>query len=90
MYQLPHRDPYGLAKLTGKDSEAFRHICRVTRLPARQVRDQIDLTFAVWQIRSLGTWELDLSILLNAGVTLNRPPAPGERLNVAAITLQDL
>jgi Domain of unknown function (DUF5710) len=81
---------YGLAKLTGKDSEAFRHICRVTRLPARQVKDQIDLAFAVWQIRSLGTWELDLGILLNAGVTLNRPPASGERLNVAATTLRAL
>jgi hypothetical protein len=81
---------YGLAKLTGEDSEAFRHIYKVTRLSARQVRDQIDLAFAVWQIRSLGTWELDLGILLNAGVAVNRPPTPGERLNLAAITLRDL
>ena len=81
---------YGLAKLTGKDGEAFSHICRVTRLSPRQVKDQIDLAFAVWQIRSLGIWELDLGILLNAGVTLNRPPASGERLNVAAAILRAL
>lgn len=81
---------YGLAKLTGKDSEAFRHICKVTRRPARQVREKSDLALAMWQIRSLSTWELDLGILLNAGVTLNGPPAHGERLNVAAITLRDL
>ena len=81
---------YGLASLTGKDGEAFRHLCAVTGLPSGEVDRQIEAAFELWQERSLFDWELDLRILAEAGITLTRPPSAKERADVADKALRKL
>ncbi|MEU6757764.1 hypothetical protein [Streptomyces sp. NPDC046685] len=52
-----------------------------------EARSHIRYAFNVWEARSVRAWTLDLSILTDAGVTLQRPPRAGERRGVAAATL---
>lgn len=74
---------FGLASLNGKDGEAFEHLCAVTCLPEDEAERQIDAAFELWQTRSLAEWKLDLSILVNAGITVTKPPSARERANAA-------
>ena len=74
---------FGLASLNGKDGEAFEHLCAVTGQPKGEVERQIDAAFELWAGRSLVKWELDLNILLNAGITVTQPPSANERAEVA-------
>jgi hypothetical protein len=67
---------FGLARITGKSSEAFKHLCTVTEWPATQADQHIDAAFALWKTRSTITWGLDLSILSKAGIALTKPLPP--------------
>ena len=73
---------FGLASISGKSAEAFKHLCAVTRLPADQVSQHIDAAFALWRRRSAIAWELDLSILVRAGVAVTKPPSAVERADL--------
>jgi len=70
---------FGLARITGKSSEAFKHLCTVTEWPVTQADQHIDAAFALWKTRSTMTWELDLSILSEAGIALTKTPPATER-----------
>ena len=55
----------------------------VTGLSKGDTERQIDAAFELWAGRSLVKWELDLNILINAGITVTRPPSASERVEVA-------
>jgi Domain of unknown function (DUF5710) len=74
---------FGLASLNGKDGEAFRHLCAVTGLPAKEVEGQIHAAFELWAGRSIIEWKLDLSILIDAGINIMQLPSARQRANVA-------
>jgi hypothetical protein len=79
---------FGLATINGKDAEAFKHLCTVTGMSTNQTTQHIDTAFALWARRSIVAWELDLSILMDAGLTVMKPPSARERPNVANQTLR--
>ncbi|MFJ4774005.1 hypothetical protein ACIP88_33675 [Streptomyces uncialis] len=78
---------YGYAQVRGLESKAFAHLTQVTEMDGVSARQHIAAAFALWQRRSAITWKLDLSILTDAGVTLERPPGANARPEVAAATL---
>lgn len=67
---------FGLASINGKTTVAFKHLCTITGLPADEVSQHIDAAFALWRRRSGTAWELDLSILVRAGVAVTKPLPP--------------
>ena len=73
---------FGLASISGKSAEAFKHLCTVTGLPADQVSQHIDAAFALWRRRSAVAWELDLSTLIKAGIAVTKPPSAVERADL--------
>jgi hypothetical protein len=73
---------FGLASVNGKSTEAFKHLCIITGLPADQVSQHIDVAFALWRSRSAIAWELDLSILIKAGITVTKAPSAAERADL--------
>lgn len=79
---------FGLARITGKSSEAFKHLCTVTKWPVTQADQHIDAAFALWKTRSTITWELDLSILSEAGIALTKTPPATERADLAGKILR--
>lgn len=80
---------FGLASIRGKDGEALLHLQSVTGLSADDAREYVDAAFELWHQRSLTHWELDLGILTNAGITLRKPPPPGERNRASARRLAE-
>jgi hypothetical protein len=74
---------YGLATVKGQDAQAMKHLCAVTGLSRPDVEQLIEAAFETWHQRSLTTWELDLSMLTSAGITVRRPPAADERTRAA-------
>ena len=74
-------------------SESRPRSCWSTRGPSRRnaphalARSHIRYAFNMWEARSARAWTLDLSILTDAGVTLQRPPRAGERRGAASATL---
>lgn len=79
---------FGLARITGKSSEAFKHLRTVTEWSATQADQHIDAAFTLWKTRSTITWELDLSILSKAGIALTKPPPATERADLAGKILR--
>ena len=73
---------FGLASINGKCAEAFKHLCTVTGLPADQASQHIDAASALWRQRSAITWDLDLSILVKANITVTKPPSATERADL--------
>ena len=75
---------FGLASVKGKDKEALMHLQSITGLTEYEATEFVDAAFELWHQRSLTHWELDLDMLTKAGITLKKPPPPGERHRVAA------
>ncbi|MEV6680836.1 DUF5710 domain-containing protein [Streptomyces erythrochromogenes] len=79
---------FGYAQVRGVEAEAFAHLVKVTRMTVPQSRQHVASAFAVWEKRSQVTWNLDLGILTNAGITLAPPPEAQDRARVAEETLR--
>ncbi|WP_067817574.1 DUF5710 domain-containing protein [Actinomadura kijaniata] len=73
----------GFAEVSGRGGEAFAHLCEVTGLSEADARLHVEAAFELWSQRSAVVWELDLSMLTDAGVRLRPPPDAGERAREA-------
>lgn len=79
---------FGYAQVRGLGPQALRHLMHVTGMTETQAREHIDHAFDVWSARSQRTYELDLSILTDAGITLAPPPEAEARTAIAEETLR--
>jgi len=74
---------FGLANIQGRSAEALRHLTAVRGTSPGLAEAHIAEAFALWQQRSARTWDLDLTILTAAGITLARPVSPARREEIA-------
>ncbi|MFG2115029.1 DUF5710 domain-containing protein [Streptomyces sp. NPDC048718] len=79
---------FGYAQVRGIEAQAFAHLVRVTKMTVPEARRHVTTAFAVWEQRSRVTWELDLGILTDAGITLAPPPEARERARLAERSLR--
>jgi hypothetical protein len=76
---------YGFAQVSSRAEEALAQLIAVTGRSRHQIAEHIDNAFALWDRRSRHAWELDLSMLTVAGISVRRPepahlrPAAAER-----------
>jgi hypothetical protein len=70
---------FGFAQVRGLEEAAYLHLMSVTGMTRSEALVHVYEAFALWEARSDRTWELDLSMLTDAGVTVQRPPAAGQR-----------
>ena len=75
---------FGHAQVTGQEHEALAHLCHVNGWTERQAWEHVDAAAAKWRARSAHVWELDLSMLTDAGITLAPPPGAQDRVAAAA------
>jgi hypothetical protein len=78
----------GKANLRGRGPAARAHLQKVTGMTAAATAEHVERAFSVWARRSTRVWELDLTMLTAAGVTLTAPPQGPDRVQVAAQTLE--
>lgn len=74
---------FGLAQVRGREAAAYVHLMAVTGMSQAEAHAHVRDAFALWEARSERTWELDLSMLTDAGVAVRRPPAAGQRPDAA-------
>ena len=79
---------FGYAQVKGTADAAFAHLREVTGMSIEQARTHIRKAFHLWERRSARDWTLDLSLIINAGITLARPPAAQRRAGIAATELR--
>jgi hypothetical protein len=77
----------GFANVRERGEIARAHLQRVTGLSDPATAEHINRAFTLWQQRSARTWELNLTMLTAAGVTLRVPPPGPDRVRVAEETL---
>ncbi|MCP2257566.1 hypothetical protein LX15_001251 [Streptoalloteichus tenebrarius] len=78
---------FGLAEVRGLRQAALAQLRQVTGMSPAEAEAHVAEAFAVWRQRSQVVWELDLSILTTAGITLAPPPGARERAVIAERTL---
>jgi uncharacterized protein DUF5710 len=84
-----HVTHYGYASQVLKiEAEVFAHLVKVTKMSEAQARQHIRAAFTLWEKRSATTWDLDLGILTNAGITLAPPPSAKACIDIAETTLR--
>jgi hypothetical protein len=74
---------FGLATVQGRDAEALEHLIAVTGTSRDLAEAHVAEAFGLWRQRSTRTWDLDLTILTAAGITLARPVSPARRDEIA-------
>jgi hypothetical protein len=79
---------FGYANVTGRTEEAFAHLRAVTGMSQAQAWEHVRAAEDRWIARSGRTWELDLSILTDAGITLARPGRAADRPTAAERALR--
>ncbi|GAA1874327.1 hypothetical protein GCM10009751_37340 [Myceligenerans crystallogenes] len=79
---------FGRAQVVGVADAALVHLRAVTGMNQAEADAHIAEAFHVWEERSRWTWDLDLSILTDAGVAIRRPPSPERRSTTARQTLE--
>lgn len=79
---------FGHAQLIGHEQDAIEHLCHVNGWSPQQAWEHVDAAFDKWRRRSDHVWELDLSMLTDAGVTVTPPPAAADRPEHAAAGLR--
>lgn len=64
---------FGLAQVRGRDEIALQHLMDVNHWTRDMAEQHVQKAFSLWEDRSESTWELDLSIIQNAGIEINEP-----------------
>lgn len=77
----------GLAEINGKRDQALAQLCWVNSWTIDQAEAHIAEAFSTWQGRSARYWELDVSILTGAGITIKESPTAGGRQTEATSRL---
>jgi hypothetical protein len=70
---------FGYANVQGRTDEALAHLRKVNNLTMAEALARVHAAEDVWIRRSARTWELDLSILTDAGIAVARPQPAAER-----------
>lgn len=78
---------FGRANLTGRTAEAFAHLRAVTGMDEGSAAEHVDAAQRLWLARSARVWELDLSMLVGAGIEVRRPAAGPARAAAAETEL---
>ncbi|MBN9096845.1 MAG: hypothetical protein J0I49_01815 [Pseudonocardia sp.] len=79
---------FGYANITGRADQALTHLRRVTGMTEHEIDRHVHAAGELWTRRSARAWELDLSMLTDAGVTLARPDKAAEQADAAERALQ--
>jgi 5-methylcytosine-specific restriction endonuclease McrA len=69
----------GFAQVQGRGEKALRHLMKVTGFDRDEAEEQVEIAFDVWNKRNRMAWNLDLSMLKDAGIEIKTPPSARDR-----------
>jgi hypothetical protein len=62
----------GFARVSGKEDQAIKHFMKINKLSKKEAKKCIDQEFKIWEERSKKEWVLDISILKDFGIDINK------------------
>ena len=66
----------GYAMTTGKYEDALHHLMKVNDIPEKEAKEYVHHEFQVWSQRSHFHWALDVSLLKNFGIEIEKLTLP--------------
>jgi Domain of unknown function (DUF5710) len=81
---------YGVTQIQGDVEAAFEHLIAVAELDVPQAKAHVLDAFRVWEERSQHQWDLDLSMLTKAGITVSPPATASDRQAISETTTQQV
>ena len=78
-HQVTH---YGLAKINGREKEAEEHLKKVRVFNEEELKEHIDIAWAIWNERNQYEWELDLSLITANGFDIIKPVGKFDRKTI--------
>jgi hypothetical protein len=72
------------AEIRGRRDRALQQLMHVNGWSVDSAEQHVDAAYSDWERRSLTCWSLNLSVLINAGIRVERPPAAADRAHIAA------
>lgn len=79
---------FGFAQVTGREDEAMLQLMYVNDWDWATARDHVDASARLWADRSRLDWDLDLSMLTDAGIALAELPGARQRRLIAEASWQ--
>lgn len=73
------------AEIRGHRDRALQQLMDVNGWSVDSAEQHVDTAYRDWERRSVTHWSLNLSILTNAGIHLNEPPAAADRAHIAGL-----
>ena len=74
---------YGYAEINGNGQEAIAHLCLIAGLSPEDAKHHIEAAFEVWNQRSTFQWHLDITMLTDVGITIERYENKTERKKIS-------
>lgn len=68
-HQVKH---FGFAQISGNGEKALKHFIKINKLTKKQAEKEIKKAFDIWAERSKKSWELDISLLKNYGINVDK------------------
>lgn len=69
----------GFARVHGRGEMALKHLMKVTGFARNDAEEHVEAAFVVWRKRNRKAWNLDLSLLKDAGIEIKTPPSARDR-----------
>jgi len=73
---------FGFAKMNGKEVEVSEHLKRIRNFNLEELKEHIDIAYAVWLERNVLEWNLDISLITSNGYEIIKPVKVEDRKNV--------
>lgn len=73
----------GYAKIIGKEEEALEHLKNVRNFNLEEVKEHVDIAYAIWNERNQYEWNLDLSLITVNGYKLINFVDKSDRKNIS-------
>jgi hypothetical protein len=72
----------GFAKINGKEKEALEHLKLVRNFDLEQLREHVDVSYAIWSEKNQHSWNLDLDLITLNGYNIVKPVYIQDRINI--------
>ncbi|AGO60578.1 hypothetical protein [Ferroplasma acidarmanus] len=79
---------FGRSQITGHGKTAIKHLEDVNKWNITETKSHISNAFALWKARSKMEWNLDISIITNAGISVNEIPGSNKREKISHETIK--
>lgn len=82
--KLCHQSTHiGFAKINGKEAEALEHLKKVRNFNFEELKEHVDIAYAIWRERNQYVWALDLGLITSNGYEIVKPVETSERKNIS-------